>query len=549
MPGDGADSYDYVIVGAGAAGCVIANRLTEDSRTRVLLIEAGGSDRNFLITMPMGFLKAMFRPELGWGYMSEPEPHMNGRPIWVPRGKVLGGSTSINGMFYMRGHPRDYDVWRQMGASGWGYADVLPYFKRMESSWRGEDFYHGGSGPVAVRPIDTTLLLHDPLMAAAKAAGYPTTDDTGGAQPEGFARGEVFIDARGRRVSGATAYLRPAMKRPNLTVHSRSLAIKVVLDKGRAVGVDYLRDGRPTTAKAKGEVVLAGGAYNSPHLLMLSGIGPGAQLQTHGISVLVDAPGVGRNLSEHPVVMMDFAASKPVTFLNELRTDRAVMHVLRWAFAGAGPFATQINSANGVIRTRPELEQPDIQLMCNPIDMRADLWAPWESKDDAHKLACGVVILHPQSRGWVELASPNPEDRVKITFNLFSAPADYDTMRRGIRAARAIYGMEPQASLIAEELTPGPSVETDEQLDDFIRERTAVCQHPVGTCAMGSGPLSVVDAELRVRGVERLRIADASIMPTVPGANTAASAMMVGEKAADLIRGKRLPPVELPGAA
>jgi len=536
--------YDTIIVGAGAAGCVLANRLTEDPKHRVLLLEAGGSDRHLLITMPMGFLKALFMPRFAWGYMSEPEPHMDGRPLWLPRGKMIGGSSSINGMFYMRGHPRDYDVWRQMGCQGWGYADVLPYFKRMETSWRGANDFHGADGPLEVKPIDTKHLLHDTIMAAASAAGFPTTEDVNGAQPEGFARGEVMIDKRGRRVSAATAYLRPALSRPNLTVHSRSLAEKVVFENGRAAGVRYAREGATATAQARREVILAGGTYNSPQLLMLSGIGPAAHLRELGIDVVADAPGVGRNLSEHPVVMIDFAA-EPVTFLSQLRADRAAWWALRWALMGDGPFATQINSANGIIRTRPELEQPDIQFMCNPIDMRADVWAPWVDKSKAHKFSVGVVILHPLSRGWVELGSADPTAKPKITMNLFSQAGDYDTMRRGIRAARKVYATEPQASLIREELTPGAEAQSDEDLDAFIKANTVICQHPVGTCAMGTGPEAVVDPELKVRGVEGLRVVDASIMPTVPGANTAASVMMAAEKAADLIRGRSLAPAEL----
>ncbi len=537
-------TYDDIIIGAGSAGCVLAARLSEDKGRQVLLIEAGGKDDHPYVRMPLGFLRAMLNPKHNWGYVSEPEPNLNNRSLNLPRGRLLGGSSSINGMFYMRGHPRDYDTWRQMGCEGWGYADVLPYFKKMETSWRGPGKYHGGDGPLNVVPIDTRRLLHDPLMETAAAAGYPLSDDISAEHAEGFSKGEVTIDKRGRRASTSRAYLHPAMRRPNLTVEIEALTSRVLIENGRAVGVEYTQNGQRHQVRARREVILAGGTYNSPQLLMLSGIGPAEHLHEHGITTVVDLPGVGRNLSEHPVVMMQFAAKQPVTFLKELRYDRAALWTAQWALFGNGPFATQINSCNVVIRTAPQLEQPDIQLMCNPVRMDAALWFPGVTKQLQHCFQVGVVLLHPHSRGEVKLRSASPLDPPRIRLNLMGSPIEFETMRRGIREARRIYRTDPQGQLTGPELVPGDKADSDAALDDFIRSIASGCQHPVGTCTMGSGPEAVVDDELRVHGVEGLRVVDASIMPTVPGANTNAAAIMIGEKAADMILGRRLPAEE-----
>ena len=540
MPGP-KKTYDYIVIGAGSAGCVLAARLSEDKDARVLVLEAGGKDDHPYLRMPLGFLKAMLNPRFNWGYMSEPEPYLNHRRIFLPRGKVLGGSSSINGMFYMRGHPLDYDTWRQMGCEGWGYADVLPYFRKMETSWRGPGKYHGGSGPLHVAPIDTRKLLHEPLMETARNAGYPVSEDIHAELPEGFSKGEVTIDRRGRRASSSRAYLHPAMSRPNLEVQTGALTHRVLIENGRATGVEYSKDGQLHQVRAEREVILSGGSYNSPQLLMLSGIGPGDELTEHGIKPVVELPGVGKNLSEHPCVMLQFAARKPVTFLRELRLDRAALSAAQWAVFGTGPFATQINSCNVVIRTEPRLAQPDIQIMCNPVRMDAALWFPGVTRQLEHAFQVGVVLLHPHSRGEVKLKSANPAELPGVHLNIMASPAEFEIMRRGIREARRIYRTEPQGELTGPETMPGDKVVTDAALDDFIREACQVTQHPVGACKMGHDPMAVVDPQLRVHGVEGLRVADASIMPTVPGANTNASVIMIGELASDLVRGRREP--------
>jgi choline dehydrogenase len=538
----GAGSFDYVVVGAGSAGCVLANRLSADPRTRVLLIEAGGSDDHFLIRMPLGFLRALLNPEFSWGYTSEPEPTLNGRSLWLPRGKVLGGSSSINGMFFMRGHSRDFDTWRALGCDGWGYADVLPYFKRLESSWRGAGPWHGADGPLPISPIDTRKRLHEPLMAAAAAAGFSTTEDIHGELEEGFARGEITIDRRGRRASSSRAYLQPVRQRSNLQVVTQALTTRILIEAGRATGIEYLQDGALRRVHAAREVILCGGAFNSPQLLLLSGIGPADELRALGIAVHVDLPGVGGNLSEHARVPVEFATRGPVSFLNELRGDRVARSVLRWLLFGTGSFATQINSCNIVVRTEPGLPQPDIQLMSNPVRMDAKIWWPLLGPYQEHRITADAVVLHPESRGRVTLRSASPTDKPRIQLNVLATDADLATARRGVRVARRIYATPPQAELVARECAPGPAVQSDAELNAYVRAAAGVTQHPVGTCAMGQGAAAVVDPQLRVRGVAALRIADASVMPTVPGGNTNGTVIMIAEKAADHILGRRLPP-------
>ncbi|MBN8819574.1 MAG: GMC family oxidoreductase N-terminal domain-containing protein [Sphingomonas sp.] len=532
-------------MGAGSAGAVLAARLTEDPAVRVLLLEAGGGGDDWLIRMPLGFLKALFKPGYTWPYWTEPEPHMNNRKLILPRGRLLGGSSSINGMVFMRGHSADFDRWAQMGASGWSYADVLPYFRKMERSWRGDSALHGGSGPLAVTPNATKWLLHDELMAAAKNAGHPLTEDIHDGDEEGVGRIELTIDEKGRRASTYAAYLKPAMARPNLTVLTHAMTQRVLTEGKRATGVEYRHDGALKTATATREVILSGGSYNSPQLLMLSGIGPAEHLREMGIDVVHDLPGVGQNLSEHPRVPLLFEAA-PVTFVNELRFDKATLSVLRWYFTGKGPFARQVNSANPVLRTDPRLAQPDIQLWCNPVTLDAHLWFPGIKKRPPHKLTADVILLHPESRGKVFLKSPRAEDHVGIFLNLFSAPNDFATARAGLRLARQLYATSPQAEITGKEISPGIQAQSDAELDEHIRATASTTQHPLGTCRMGTGPAAVVDPQLRVIGMEGLRVIDASVMPDETGGNINAPTIMIAERAADIIKGRVLPADELP---
>ncbi|GAA0271542.1 choline dehydrogenase [Alteraurantiacibacter aestuarii] len=538
--------FDYIVVGGGSAGCVMAARLSEDGKSNVLLLEAGGRDDHLYLKMPLAFLKAMPDPRFNWKYWTEEEPHLDGRRMPMPRGKVMGGSGSINGMFAMRGHPADYDQWAQMGARGWSYADCLPYFRKLEDSWRGDGAYHGTGGPVAIQPIVSPHLLHEEMMATAKAAGFATSDDLAGAVPEGFARGEQTVDARGRRVSAATAYIKPALGRRNLDVRSGAQVRRVVFEGKRAIGVEIDSPGGPQLVRAAREVVLCGGTYNSPHLLMLSGIGPAAHLKAHGIDVLHDSPGVGRNLQEHPTASLEWNAKDKTTFLTQLRWDRILLNSAKWMLTGKGTMASQVNSCNVVIRTAPHLERPDLQIMVNPIRFDAAPWFPGIKAEQEHVFWAGLVQLHPQSRGWVELKSADPMQEAAITLNIMAEEADREQMRRAIRTARKIYTTPPMGNLLADERGLSAGKESDEELDAFVRATCYTAQHPTSTCAMGMGEQSVVDEACRVIGVEGLRVVDASVMPTVPGGNTNLPTIMVAEKAADMMRGQSLPAAELP---
>lgn len=533
------DQFDYVIVGAGSSGCVVASRLTEDPEVSVLLLEAGGLDSQFYLRMGLGF-HAFRYPEVNWGYQSEPEPQLLGRRLLLPRGKVLGGSSTINGMLYSRGHPDDYDQWEELGCQGWSHKDVLPYFRRSETNWRGETEHHGGSGPLQVSPMSG--LLHEPVLEAAVRLGYPVTTDHHGDLPEGFGVGDATIDRRGRRSSASRAYLKPARPRPNLTVRTGAHVLRVLLEDRHATGVEYEHDGIHKTTRSTREVVLAGGVYNSPMVLMHSGIGPAGHLKELGIHPVLDLPGVGQNLSEHAGYYTEHATNDEITLLRQLRVDRLAVSAVQWAVTGKGLLASQTNSCHAELRTRPDLRQPDVQIYFNPVRIDAKPWLPLARERQDHRLSSVVCLLHPASRGHLRLKSADPREAPAITLNLMSEPEDVSTLVRSVAIIREIYGTEPLAGLVSREILPGHDVQGTEAVEQWLRENLIVTHHAVGTCSMGNDASAVVDPELRVRGISGLRICDASVMPTVPGGNTNAPAIMIGEKGADLIRGRTLYP-------
>ena len=528
-------TFDYIIIGAGSAGAVLASRLSEDPALRVLLLEAGGRDRHPLQLMPIAFLKVVNQRGSGWGYESEPEPGLNGRRLPIPRGKTLGGTSSINAMICIRGHRQDYDLWQQQGLDGWGYADVLPYFKRLETSWRGETEYHGGSGPVGVSRIDYPDMLFEPLAKAAQAAGVRLCDDPNGVEQEGISRMEATVGG-GKRSSTARAYLYPAMARRNLTIETGAMTTRILIEQGRAVGVEYVRDGAVQRVYADGEVIVSGGAYNSPQILMLSGIGPADHLKSVGITPVHDLPGVGQNLGEHPNILNIYKAREKQGLTKFLRMDRAAALASRWFLRKDGVFASNGAAANVFLRTKPGLDRPDVQLICMSVSNTADLWLPKLTRAPLYCFSVRVGALHPKSRGWVKLRSADPAEKPRIFNNMFAEPEDLATMIRGVRACREIYRQRPQSDMVECELYPGDSAQSDQDLGAAIRAEAGHRSHPVGTCRMGLDGDAVVDAQLRVHGIAGLRVVDASIMPELPGGNTNVPTIMIGEKAADMIR-------------
>ena len=540
------ETFDYVIVGAGSAGCVLASRLTEEPDIRVLLLEAGPVDHAYAwqLHMPAALAYPLANDRYNWAYRGEPEPHMDGRRMYCPRGRVLGGSSSINGMAYVRGHARDYDRWAQGGLRGWDYAHVLPYFKRAESREAGGDLYRGDRGPLHVATGACANPLYRAFIEAGQQAGYPFTADMNGFQQEGFGAMDMTT-WRGRRWSTASAYLRPAMSRPNLGVRTRALSTRVLLDGRRAIGVEYAHDGRRTEVRAEREVILAGGAINSPQLLMLSGIGEAEELSGYGIPVVADLPGVGKNLQDHLEIYVQHVCTQPISLYAALKPWNQARIGLEWIFLKRGLGASSHFEAGAFIRSRAGLEHPDLQYHFLPIAMNYDGSNP----ADTHGFQAHVGPMRPTSAGRIRLRSADPKEPPSILFNYMATESDREEMRAGVRLTREIFSQGAFDPYRGPELSPGPEVQSDAEIDAFVRQKAESAYHPSGTCKMGteSDSTAVVDGECRVYGVERLRVVDASIMPSIVSGNLNAPVIMLAEKAADMIRGHPpLDPIDAP---
>ena len=523
--------FDYVIVGAGSAGCVLANRLSADGKHSVLLLEAGPKDSNLWIHVPLGYGKLFKEKTVNWMYQTEPEPGLNGRQVFQPRGKVLGGSSSINGLLYVRGQHEDYDRWRQHGNTGWGYDDVLPYFKKAEDQQRGADDYHGAGGPLPV----SDMLHADPLsgafIKAAVEAGIPDNPDFNGATQEGAGWFQTTT-RNGRRASTARSYLRPARGRSNLHVETAALAQRILFEGRRAAGVEYRQNGALRTARARKEILISSGAYNSPQLLQLSGVGPAELLKSHGIDVVLDAPGVGNDLQDHMQVRIVMRCAQPIT-LNDIlnHPGRRIMAGARYAAFRKGPLTIAAGTSGAFFKTDPRLASPDVQIHFLPFstDKMGEKLHPYSA------FSASVCQVRPESRGSLRIKSADPMAAPEIRINYLATETDRTVNVEGLKILRKILAAPALKPYVVEEAEPGAKVVSDEDLLAFCRQRGSTVYHPTSTCRMGNDPLAVVDQRLRLRGIEGLRVVDASVMPDLVSGNTNAPVIMIAEKASDMI--------------
>ncbi|HEY8265944.1 MAG TPA: choline dehydrogenase [Steroidobacteraceae bacterium] len=530
------EEFDYVIVGAGSAGCVLADRLTEDGTNTVLVLEVGGSDRSIFVQMPSALSIPMGMEKYDWRFYTEPEPGLGGRRLHTPRGKVLGGSSSINGMVYVRGNAQDFQRWESEGATGWDYASVLPYFRRAEKRASGGDNYRGDDGPLQTRYGTLENTLHAVWLEAGGQAGYAHTDDINGYQQEGFGRLDMTVGEDGRRSSAANAYLRPAMQRPNLAVKTGALATRILIDERRAIGVEYRQGEALLAVRARREVIVASGPINSPKLLKLSGVGPAAELREYGIEVVADRPGVGENLQDHIEFYFQVASTQPVTLYSSMGLFARAIIGARWLLRKDGLGATNHFETGGFIRSRAGVPYPDIQFHFLPLAVTYD----GSSLAKEHGFQAHVGPMRSKSRGHVRLASSDPREKPRILFNYLSHPEDLAEFRAGVRLTREIFAQKAFDPYRGREIQPGKDVQTDDEIDAFVRAKVESAYHPSCSCKMGrsSDPMAVVDPQGRVYGVEGLRVVDSSAMPSITTGNLNAPTIMLAEKMADHVLGK-----------
>jgi choline dehydrogenase len=519
-------SYDYIIVGAGSAGCVLAARLTEDPHVRVLLLEAGAPTTPRESQIPAAFSK-LYKTAVDWNYSTEPEPHLNGRRLYWPRGKMLGGSSAINAMIYVRGNALDYDHWKGLGNPGWGFSDVLPYFKKSEYQTRGASAYHGASGPLNVMDLRYVNTLTRAFLSAAGELGIQNNPDFNAENQDGVGLYQV-TQRNGKRHGAAEAYLHSAQKRANLSVLTRAHATKVRIEKGRAAGVAYVRNGVSEEARADGETILSGGTINSPQLLLLSGIGPADEIKKAGMQPAHDLPGVGKNLQDHVMVSVGYLCTKPVS----LASAESMPNLLKYFLFKRGPLVSNVAEAGIFLRTRSDLVEPDLQLLFGPAYYVNHGLSPRKE----HCFGFGPTLITPESRGEISLLSTNPLDAPAIRPNYLSTELDMQVVIHGVRLSRQLARSKAFEAYRGDELHPGTNAQTNAEIAEFVRREAETLYHPVGTCKMGNDSMAVVDARLRVRGIEKLRVVDASIMPRIIAGNTNAPTIMIAEKAADMIR-------------